>query len=214
MPRAIGHKNGAEAVRRTVEAAVDAGVPYLTLFGFSAENWNRPPKEIGDLMGLLRIYLKSEIAELHRKGVRLIVIGDRERFEPDLVKLIEGAETTTAENNRLTLVLALSYGGRQEIVTAARALAQDVASGRISADEIDEDLFAGRLFTSGIPDPDLLIRTSGEERISNFLLWQMAYTELVFLDTLWPDFSAEDFSAAITEFNSRERRYGAAVGPA
>jgi undecaprenyl diphosphate synthase len=214
LPRAMGHRNGAEAVRRTVEAAAESGVSYLTLFGFSAENWNRPKQEIGDLMGLLRIYLKSEIAELHRKGVRLMVVGDRARFEPDLVSLIEGAEARTVENKRLTLILALSYGGRQEIAAAARSLARDAASGALDPDSIDEDMLSARLYTAGIPDPDLLIRTSGELRISNFLLWQLAYTELVFLDTLWPDFSAADFGAAIREFNNRERRYGAAVGPA
>ncbi len=214
LPRAMGHRNGAEAVRRTVEAAAELGISYLTLFGFSAENWNRPKQEIGDLMGLLRIYLKSEIAELHRKGVRLMVVGDRERFEPDLVKLIEGAEARTAENKRLTLILALSYGGRQEMVAAARSLARDAASGALDPESINEDMVASRLYTADIPDPDLLIRTSGELRISNFLLWQLAYTELVFLDTLWPDFSAEDFDVAVREFNNRERRYGAAVGPA
>jgi undecaprenyl diphosphate synthase len=214
MPRAMGHRNGAEAVRRTVEAAANFGVPYLTLFGFSAENWNRPKKEIGDLMWLLRIYLKSEMAELDRKGVRLLVIGDRSRFETDLIRLIESAEAMTADNTRLTLILALSYGGRQEITAAARALAQQAAKGEIDPDDIDEDCLAARLYTAGIPDPDLLIRTSGELRISNFLLWQLAYTELVFLETLWPDFSVDDFAAAIREFNNRERRYGAAVGPA
>jgi undecaprenyl diphosphate synthase len=213
MPRAIGHKNGAEAVRRTVEAAVDLGVSYLTLFGFSAENWNRPKQEIGDLMGLLRIYLKSEIAELHRKGVRLRVIGDRDRFAPSLVQLIESSEAMTAENDRLNLVLALSYGGRQELVAAARKMAQDAVAGRLNPEDIDEDTMAGYLLTAGIPNPDLLIRTSGELRISNFLLWQLAYTELVFIDTYWPDFSAADFEAAIREFKSRERRYGATSGP-
>jgi undecaprenyl diphosphate synthase len=214
MPRAIGHKNGAEAVRRTVEAAVKLGVSYLTLFGFSAENWNRPKREIGDLMGLLRFYLKSEIAELHKKGVRLRVIGDRDRFDPALVNLIESSEAMTAGNNRLNLVLALSYGGRQELVEAARKMAREAAAGRLNPDDIDEEKMAGYLLTAGIPNPDLLIRTSGELRISNFLLWQLAYTELVFIDTFWPDFSEAVFEAAIREFNSRERRYGATAGPA
>ncbi len=214
MPRAMGHKNGAEAVRRTVEAAIKLGVSHLTLFGFSVENWNRPKREIGDLMGLLRFYLKSEIAELHKKGIRLRVIGDRGRFDSDLVKLIESSEAMTAENERLNLILALSYGGRQELVTAAREMAREAAAGRLDPEHIDEAKMAGYLLTAGIPDPDLLIRTSGELRISNFLLWQLAYTELVFIDTFWPDFSEADFEAAIREFNSRERRYGAAVGPA
>jgi undecaprenyl diphosphate synthase len=213
VPRVIGHKNGAEAVRRTVEAAVDLGVSYLTLFGFSSENWNRSKQEIGDLMGLLRVYLKSEIAELHKKGVRLRVIGDRDRFAPSLVQLIESSEAMTAGNDRLTLVLALSYGGRQDLVAAARKMAQDAVAGRLNPDDIDEDTMAGYLLTAGIPNPDLLIRTSGELRISNFLLWQLAYTELVFIDTFWPDFSVENFEAAIREFNSRERRYGATSGP-
>ena len=208
MPRAIGHKNGAEAVRRTVEAAVKLGVSYLTLFGFSAENWNRPKREIGDLMGLLRFYLKSEIAELHKKGIRLRVIGDRDRFDPALVNLIESSEAMTAGNDRLNLVLALSYGGRQELVEAARKMAREAAAGRLNPDDIDEEKMAGYLLTAGIPNPDLLIRTSGELRISNFLLWQCAYSEFVFVDTLWPDFNKKDFSSAIKEFHERDRRYG------
>jgi len=214
MPRAIGHKNGAEAVRRTVEAAGEYGVSYLTLFGFSSENWNRPKQEIGDLMGLLRLYLRSEIAELHGKNVRLLMIGDRSRFESDIIGLIEEAERTTAGNTGLTLVLALSYGGRQEIVAAVQAIARDAADNRLDPADIDDSTVRRYLLTADIPDPDLLIRTSGEQRISNFLLWQVAYTEFIFLETLWPDFSKEDLRRAISEFNSRERRYGAAVGPA
>lgn len=214
MPRAMGHKNGAEAVRRTVEAAVKLGVSYLTLFGFSAENWNRPKREIGDLMGLLRFYLRSEMAVLNRKGVRLRVIGDRNRFDSGLVKLIESSEAMTAGNDRLNLILALSYGGRQELVAAAREMAREAVAGRLNPDDIDEETMAGYLLTAGIPNPDMLIRTSGELRISNFLLWQLAYTELVFIDTYWPDFSEAEFEAAIREFNGRERRYGAVVAPA
>ena len=212
LPRAMGHKSGAEAVRRTVEAAGEYGVSYLTLFGFSSENWSRPKREIGDLMALLRLYLRSEIAELHSKNVRLLMIGDRSRFESDIIGLIEEAERTTAGNSGLTLVLALSYGGRQEIAAAVQAIARDAASKRLDPSEIDVDMVRRYLLTADIPDPDLLIRTSGEQRISNFLLWQVAYTEFVFLDTLWPDFSSEDLRRAICEFNSRERRYGAAVG--
>lgn len=213
LPRAMGHKSGAEAVRRTVEAAGEYGVSYLTLFGFSSENWNRPKQEIGDLMGLLRLYLRSEIAELHSKNVRLLMIGDRSRFEADIIGLIEEAERTTAGNTGLTLVLALSYGGRQEIAAAVRSIARDATEERLDLNSIDENTVCRYLLTADIPDPDLLIRTSGEQRISNFLLWQVAYTEFVFLETLWPDFSKEDLRRAICEFNSRERRYGAAVGP-
>lgn len=211
LPRAAGHKAGAEAVRRTVEAAAQMGVSYLTLFGFSSENWNRTRGEVGDLMGLLRLYLKSEIGELKKNGVQLRVIGDVSRFDPDIIRLIEFAEAETANNSRITLVLALSYGGRQEIVQAAQKLARKAKAGDIVPGEIDEAAFSACLQTSGIPDPDLLIRTSGEERISNFLLWQVAYTEFVFTDVLWPDFGSEELSAAIQVFNRRERRYGASV---
>ena len=214
LPRAMGHKSGAEAVRRTVEAAATLGVSYLTLFGFSSENWNRPKQEIGDLMALLRLYLRSEIAELHAKNVRLLMIGDRSTFESDIIDLIEDAERMTAGNTGLTLVLALSYGGRQEIAAAVRQIAQDAVDGRLDPAEIGVETVRRHLLTAEIPDPDLLIRTSGEQRVSNFLLWQVAYAEFVFLETLWPDFSSEDLRQAISEFNSRERRYGAAVGPA
>ncbi len=212
LPRIAGHKRGAEAVRRTLKAAARMGVSYLTLFGFSSENWNRPEGEVGDLMGLLRLYLQSEIDALNDNGVRLRVIGDRSRFDPDIIKLIDRAESETAENRGITLVLALSYGGRQEIVRAARHLARQAAAGTVDPDAIDDTTFAGCLETVGIPDPDLLIRTSGELRISNFLLWQLAYTELVFTDVQWPDFCETELAAAIDTFNRRERRYGASVG--
>ena len=212
LPRAAGHKRGAEAVRKTVEAAGNMGVSCLTLFGFSSENWNRPKHEIGDLMGLLRLYLQSEIAELKSKGIKLLVIGDRSRFASDIIALIDEAEADTAANTRLTLVLALSYGGRQEIAGAASRLARLAAEGEIDPDSIDEESFGSYLDTAEIPDPDLLIRTSGEKRISNFLLWQLAYTELVFLDVLWPDFGADDLATAIGEYHQRERRYGSSVG--
>jgi undecaprenyl diphosphate synthase len=209
LPRVEGHRRGADAVRRTVRAAGELGVSYLTLFGFSSENWKRSEEEVGDLMVLLKLYLRSEIAELHNNGVKFRMIGDRSRFSADIIQLIENAETTTAANTRMTLVLALSYGGRQEIAKAAQLLACDVVSGKISADTIDEFALARRLATNDIPDPDLLIRSSGEQRISNFLLWQLAYTELVFTDTLWPEFDYSDLTAAISEFQRRERRYGA-----
>ncbi|WP_430437388.1 isoprenyl transferase [Oceanibaculum nanhaiense] len=212
QPRSLGHKQGAEAVRRAVRSAGELGIGYLTLFGFSSENWRRPAGEIDDLMGLLRFYLRREIAELHGNNVRFRMIGDRTRLAPDIVALIENAERLTAGNGGLVLTIALSYGGRQEIAQAARALAARAVAGEIDPAEIDEGMVAGALETSGIPDPDLLIRTSGEKRVSNFLLWQTAYSELVFLDVLWPDFSREHLGEAIHEFHRRERRFGTAVG--
>ncbi|MCP5372879.1 MAG: isoprenyl transferase [Hyphomicrobiales bacterium] len=212
LPRVAGHKRGAEAVRTAVNFAARNGIKYLTLYGFSSENWKRPEAEVNDLMGLLRFYLRSEIAELHEKGIRLRVIGDRARLADDIVSLIEQAEQRTAGNEILTLTLALSYGGRTEIAEAARRLAREVQAGTLDPDDIDEARFESRLFTADIPDPDLLIRTSGEQRISNFLLWQLAYAEFVFVETLWPDFSEEVFADALNEFNRRERRYGASSG--
>jgi undecaprenyl diphosphate synthase len=208
LPRVAGHRQGAEAVRTAITMAVDLGISYLTLYGFSVENWKRPRSEVADLMGLLRLYLRREIDELFAKGVRIRFIGQRKMLAPDIVALIEEAETRTRSNAKLNLIVALSYGARQEITAAARALACAAASGRVAPDTIDEEAFACHLETSGIPDPDLLIRTSGEKRISNFLLWQLAYTELVFIDTLWPDFSRRDLEEAIHEFHRRERRYG------
>jgi undecaprenyl diphosphate synthase len=205
LPRTAGHKRGADAVKRVVKCAGNLGISYLTLFGFSSENWSRPETEVRDLMGLLRFYLENELAELTEGGVRLAVIGDRTRFPADTVKLIEGAEARTAANTKMQLTIALSYGGRQEIVAAAKAIAAE----GLSPDQITEEAFAARLFTAGTPDPDLLIRTSGEQRISNFLLWQLAYSELVFTDTLWPDFGQAELEAAIATYHSRERRYGA-----
>ncbi len=212
LPRTVGHQRGAEAVRRTVEASIDLGIGYLTLFGFSSENWKRPKMEVLDLMGLLRRYLKSEIAELHEKGVRFRVIGERARLDGDIVTLIEQAERLTGANDRLVLTIALSYGGRDEIAGTARRLAQRVADGTLNPDQINEQMFGAALETVGIPDPDLLIRTSGEKRISNFMLWQCAYSEYVFLPTLWPDFGKDQLSEAIDEFCQRDRRFGAAVG--
>ncbi len=211
LPRTVGHQRGADAVRRTVRGAAELGIEYLTLFGFSSENWKRPAAEIDDLMGLLRLYLRAEIAELDRNGVRLRVIGDRDRLGREIVKLIEDAESRTRANTRLNLTVALSYGGRAEIARAARRLAQAVQAGEISPDQIDEALVSRNLLTAEIPDPDLLIRTSGEQRLSNFLLWQTAYAELLFLDRLWPDFSKDDLEDAIREFSRRDRRYGASA---
>ncbi len=212
LPRAAGHQRGAEAVRRTVRASVDLGISYLTLYGFSNENWKRPTSEITDLMGLLRLYLRKEIAELNQEGVRIRFIGDRSRLADDIVSLIEMAEHRTKNNGRLNLVVAISYGGRQEITAAARRLVREALAGCIEPDSIDENALNDRLATAGIPDPDLLIRTSGEQRISNFLLWQSAYSELVFVDTLWPDFSKSDLEDAVREFQRRERRFGATGG--
>jgi undecaprenyl diphosphate synthase len=211
LPRTVGHQRGAEAVRRTVKGAAELGIRYLTLYGFSSENWKRPPAEIDDLMGLLRLYLRNEIADLDRNGVRLRVIGDRDRLSRDIVRLIEDAEARTRANARLNLTVALSYGGRAEIALGARRIAAAVRAGEFGPEEIDEALFGRYLLTDGIPDPDLLIRTSGEQRISNFLLWQTAYTELLFLDRLWPDFSKDDLENAIREFCRRDRRYGASA---
>lgn len=212
LPRTAGHRRGAEAVRRAVNCAVELGVGYLTLYGFSSENWKRPATEVDDLMGLMRRYLESDIEELHQNGIRLRVIGERGRLPRDIVKLIDESESRTRGNRRLNLTVAISYGGRQEILSAARRLAEAVAAGSLDPAAIDEARFAAQLATAGMPDPDLVIRTSGEQRISNFLLWQSAYSELVFIDKLWPDFSKDDFTHAISEFQQRDRRYGAAAG--
>jgi undecaprenyl diphosphate synthase len=212
LPRIAGHRRGAEAVRRTLTAATEIGIPYLTLFGFSSENWKRPLAEIDDLMGLLRHYLRGEIAELHRNGVRLRVIGEIGRLSADIITLIDNAEALTRDNRAINLTIALSYGGRAEIAAAARAIAAKVESGKLRLDAIDEEQIASHLFTADLPDPDLLIRTSGEQRISNFLLWQCAYAELVFTKTLWPDFGRADLDQAIADYSGRERRYGASVG--
>lgn len=209
LPRTAGHQRGIQTAKEVVKSAVGLGVSYLTLFGFSSENWKRPESEIKQLMELLEFYLKKEIGELNEQGVQFRVIGERERLGQEIVSLIENAEKLTAGNTRLKLTVALSYGGRAEITAATRRVAEEVAAGRLRTDGIDEAEFAQHLFTADAPDPDLLIRTSGEQRISNFLLWQLAYAELVFLDTLWPEFSGEDFEYAVREFQSRERRYGA-----
>ncbi len=209
LPRVAGHREGARAVRRAIEAAMQSGVGWLTLYAFSSENWGRPAGEITDLTGLLRHYLRTEIAELGANGVRLRVIGDRDRFETDIRGELLAAERTTASNSRLNLTVALSYGGRDEIVAAARVLAEAVQAGRLRPDAVDDAAFARALFTAGMPDPDLVIRTSGEQRLSNFLLWQSAYAELVFQDVLWPDFGLPHFAAALAEYARRERRFGA-----
>jgi len=209
LPRTAGHKKGMEVVRDVVRASAEIGIKYLTLFGFSSENWRRPESEVSDLMGLLRFYLKREAKELHKQNVRMLVIGDRSKLASDIQKQVTYVEDLTSENTGLTVIIALSYGARDELVTAARTLAKQVQAGDILAEDITEDVFSASLFTKDIPDPDLLIRTSGEQRISNFLLWQIAYAEFVFVDTLWPDFTKETLLAALSEYSRRERRYGA-----
>ncbi len=212
LPRVAGHRAGVEAVRRAVRTAGEVGLQWLTLYAFSSENWRRPLSEIIDLTGLLRHFLRIEIADLHSKGVRLHFIGDRTKFDPGIQSDIAQAEKTTNNNAGLNLVIALSYGGRAEIVAAARKTAEDIIAGRLPVDALDEATFAERLSTADIPDPDLIIRTSGEKRLSNFLLWQGAYAELLFVDTLWPDFGPAEFTAALAEFARRNRRFGARPG--
>lgn len=210
-PRTMGHRAGVDAVRRTIEASVALGIEYLTLYGFSTENWKRPESEVSDLMGLLRLFLKRELATLHKNGIKIRIIGDRSRFADDIRALLDKAEEQTSGNTRLNLTIALSYGARAEIAHAMREIARKVAAGEISADAITEDIIEQNLSTVGIPDPDLLIRTSGEQRISNFLLWQSAYTEFIFEDVLWPDFDRTHLEKAIDNFAGRERRFGAVI---
>ncbi|MBM3468242.1 MAG: di-trans,poly-cis-decaprenylcistransferase [Alphaproteobacteria bacterium] len=206
-----GHRMGAEVTRKIVHHAALRGVKYLTLYAFSAENWLRPQGWIDDLMGLLRYNLKNQFQDLADNGVCLKVIGDRTKLPADIVSLIEKSESETANNDRLTLIVALSYGGRDEILFATKKIADQIKANTLEVEDISIDTFSNNLYTAGIPDPDLLIRTSGEERISNFLLWQMAYTEFVFSQTLWPDFSPEDFDQALEVYQKRERRYGTTI---
>ncbi|MBS0638538.1 MAG: isoprenyl transferase [Acetobacteraceae bacterium] len=212
LPRVAGHREGAQAVRRTVEAAIRNGVGWLTIYAFSSENWRRPASEIVDLTGLLRRYLKSEIKELSENGVRLRIIGDRTRFDEEIQADLARAERETQRNTRLNLTIALSYGARAEIAAAARAVAAAAKAGELDPAKLCEEVFEGFLHTAGTPDPDLVIRTSGEQRLSNFLLWQAAYAELVFLEVLWPDFDEAHFAAALAEFARRDRRFGARAG--
>jgi len=208
LPRKVGHEQGVEAVRRTVRAAGDLGIKYLTLYGFSAENWQRPEEEVNDLMGLLRLYIRKDLAELVSNGVCIRIIGERNNLAPDIIKLIEDAESRSAANDRHMLTIAFNYGARQEIAGAARELAKKAAAGELDPEAIGEDTFAAALQTSGLPDPDLVIRTSGEERLSNFLLWQSAYAEFFFDDVLWPDFDRAHLERAIEDYAARERRFG------
>ena len=208
LPRIAGHRKGIEAAREIVRAAGDLGIEVLTLYAFSSENWRRPASEIADLMNLLRRFIRNELEDLADAGVRIKVIGDYHAFESDVVDLIEGAIARTADNAKGTLVVALNYGAQSEIAAAARRLVGDVESGILSADAIDTGAFEQRLDTHGLPPLDLLIRTSGEQRLSNFLLWQAAYAELIFTETLWPDFDRAALAAALDDFAHRERRYG------
>lgn len=202
LPRSMGHKRGVEATKNIVRHAGEIGLGYLTLYAFSTENWKRPEEEINDLMGLLRFYLKSEAAELHKNNVRLHVVGFRERLSADILDMIDNVESMTKDNDGLNLVIALDYGGRQELLYAVNRAIKD------GKPITDNSVFESYLLTRGLPDPDLIIRTSGEHRISNFLLWQCAYSEFVFTDILWPDFTTNDFDAALNEYSNRERRFG------
>ena len=208
LPRVAGHRAGAEAVRKILKAAVKQGVEVLTLYAFSSENWRRSEEEVSDLKGLLGYYLERELDELSRQGVKLRLIGDPAAFGPQLVERLERAVERTAENDRLTLVVALNYGARSELAAAARKLAAKAASGEVEAGDIDEAAVGAELMTSDLPELDLLIRTSGEKRLSNFLLWQAAYAELIFTDTLWPDFDETAFRGALEEYAGRQRRFG------
>ncbi|MBD9445648.1 isoprenyl transferase [Rhizobium sp. RHZ01] len=211
LPRTMGHRKGVDAVREAVRAAGDIGIKYLTLFAFSSENWRRPVTEVSDLLGLLKAFIRRDLAELHRQNVRVKVIGDRHSLKSDILDLLVDAEETTKTNTALTLIIAFNYGSRDEIARAMASLARDVEAGRLKAQDISPALIDARLDTAGIPDPDLIIRTSGEERLSNFLLWQAAYSEFIFVPEYWPDFSREIFYSALETFASRDRRFGGLV---
>jgi len=208
LPRAEGHRRGVEALRRVVRAANELGIVYLTIFSFSSENWSRPASEIGDLFGLLRRFIRNDLATLHRDGVRVRVIGEREGLEPDICALLNEAEDLTRNNDKLTLIVAFNYGSRQEIANAAQKLASEVADGKRDPASINVDTVGKYLDTHDIPDPDLIIRTSGEQRLSNFLMWQAAYSELVFVPIHWPEFDKAALEEAIAEYARRERRFG------
>jgi undecaprenyl diphosphate synthase len=211
LPRAEGHRRGVEALRRTIRAAGEIGIKVVTIFSFSAENWSRPASEIGELMGLLRRFVRNDLAELHRSNVRVRVIGERVDLEPDISRLLVEAEELTKDNDGLMLVVAFNYGARQEIVRATRAIAAAVKQGGLNVSDINTDTFTRFLDAPDIPEPDLIIRTSGEQRLSNFLLWQAAYSELVFVPTYWPDFDRAALESAIQEYQQRERRFGGLV---
>ncbi len=211
LPRGEGHRRGVEALRRVVRGAGELGVRYLTIFSFSSENWSRPAQEIGDLFGLLKRFIRNDLAELHRDGVKVRIIGERTGLEPDIIALLTEAEELTRNNTRMTLIVAFNYGSRQEIANAAQRLAADVAAGKLDPQAITTDALEARLDTAGIPDPDLIIRTSGEQRLSNFLMWQAAYSEFVFVPVHWPDFDKAALRDAIDEYSRRERRFGGLI---
>jgi undecaprenyl diphosphate synthase len=211
LPRGEGHRRGVEALRKTVRAAGEIGIAILTIFSFSAENWTRPPSEIRELMGLLRRFIRHDLADLHGSGVRVRIIGERAGLDPDILRMLEEAEDLTRDNDKLTLVVAFNYGSRQEIARAACRLANEVTEGRLEAVAITADLIGKYLDAPDLPDPDLIIRTSGEQRLSNFLLWQAAYSELVFVPIYWPDFDRAALEGAIAEYRQRERRFGGLV---
>jgi undecaprenyl diphosphate synthase len=211
LPRTLGHQAGAETLKRIVQSAEGLGIRWLTIFGFSTENWSRPAAEVAELMALPQRYFKTDLARLEREGVRVRVIGRRQGLARDLVNICEEAEARTARNGKLFLTIAFNYGGQADIADAARRFAEDVAAGRVSAAELTEQRFARYLSTADLPPPDLIVRPSGERRLSNFMLWEAAYAELIFQDVLWPDYSAEHLRAAIAEYHTRDRRYGAVV---
>jgi undecaprenyl diphosphate synthase len=211
LPRSEGHRRGVEALRRTVRAAGELGVQYLTIFSFSAENWSRPVAEVNELMGLLRRFVRNDLAELHQNNIRVRIIGERDGLSPDIGPLLIEAEDLTRHNTGLCLMVAFNYGARQEIARAARRAGEAVSRGELTPADIDADRFASFLDAPDVPDPDLIIRTSGEQRMSNFLLWQAAYSELVFVPGFWPDFDRAALEAVITEFRQRERRFGGLV---
>ena len=211
LPRAEGHRRGVEALRRTIRAAGEIGIQVITIFSFSSENWSRPAAEIGELMGLLRRFIRNDLAELHKSNVRVRIIGERDGLDPDIGRLLVEAEELTRANDGLTLVVAFNYGARQEIARAARRIAEQVASGALKPADVTVETIGGFLDAPDLPDPDLIIRTSGEQRLSNFLLWQSAYSELVFVPTYWPDFDRAALEAAIAEYRQRERRFGGLV---
>ena len=208
LPRVAGHRAGVDAVRRTVKAALELGIGYLTIYSFSTENWTRPPSEVMFLMGLIRRFIQQDLADMHKAGVRIRIIGERDRIETDLLALMDDAVLTTSGNAALNLNICFNYGARGELAKAARRLAEEVSAGRLAPDQITPERLEAALDTYGIPDPDLMIRTSGEVRVSNFLLWQLAYTEFVFLDANWPDFNKEMLEQAIRQYQMRSRRFG------
>ena len=208
LPRSAGHKKGAETLQEIAKAVADMGIECMTVYAFSTENWKRDKAEVDYLMNLLRQYLKSELKEIKDKGARIKVIGERDMLAPDIIEQINNLEKETLNNDKFTFCIALSYGSRAEILSAVRRTSSLVAKGDLHLDDIDENMFSNMLYTSGIPDPDIVIRTSGEQRISNYLLWQLAYSELFFTKTLWPDFTVNELKEIINDFNSRERRYG------